>query len=259
MEAAAQKLQLTADEDFILSAWMYRMMQRDIAGSKSKHVAPKRAARDEFRMAAADAFATRRSADFSPEVADIVKRFSGDGLRADPEVSEDAGPEVSHLVVRRSRALLLLIDLYGFEPWTEAKWEGDARRKTLAEAHSALTQLHPEDLQAIETAYKDAVKKLSKTGAWTKCALLAGAGLGIGILNRRPRRPGHRSGYGSDVLGMSGAAAVSAGMAAIGGGSLAAGGLGMAGGAAIIAGVGGAAGAGAAVAGGELSGFTTAP
>ena len=182
MDAAAQKLQLTADEDFILSAWMYRMMQRDIAGSKSKHVASKRAARDEFRTAAADAFATRTSADFSSEVADIVKRFGGGGLGADPEALEDAGPEVSHLVVRRSRALLLLIDLYGFEPWTEAKWEGDARRKTLAEAHSALPQLHPEDLQAIETAYKDAVKKLSKTGAWTKYALLAGAGLGIGIL-----------------------------------------------------------------------------
>ena len=258
MDATVHELELTADEDFILTAWMYRMMQRDIAGSKSKRATSKRAARDEFRTAAADAFAARRTTDFSPEIADTVKRFSGEALRPDPEVLEDAGPEVSHLVVRRSRALLLLIDLYGFEPWTEAKWEGDARKKTLAEAQSALTELHPEDLQAVETAYKDAIKKLSKTGAWTKYALLAGAGLGIGILTGGLAGPAIAAAYGSYVLGMSGAAAASAGMAAIGGGSLAAGGLGMAGGAAIIAGVGGAAGAGAAMAGGELSGFTTA-
>lgn len=258
MDATAGKLELTADEDFILSAWMYRMMQRDIAGSKSKRAASKRAARDGFRTAAADAFATRMVGDFSPEIAEVVKRFGSGAQGADPEVLEDAGPEVSRLVARRSRALLLLIDLYGFEPWTEAKWEGDARKNTLTEAHNALTQLHPEDLQAVQTAYKDAVKKLSRTGAWTKYALLAGAGLSIGVLTGGLAGPALAAAYGSHVLGMSGAAAASAGMAAIGGGSLAAGGLGMAGGAAIIAGLGGAAGAGAAVAGGELSGFTTA-
>ena len=228
-------------EDFILSAWMYRMMQRDIAGSNGKRTTSKRAARDEFRTAAAEAFATRRPADFSPEVADIVKRFSGDALGPDPEVFEDAGPDVSHLVVRRSRALLLLIDLYGLEPWTEAKWEGDARRTGLDEAHSALLQLHPEDLQAVETAYRDAVKKLLEDQHINHYALLAGAGLGIGILTGGLAGPAMARAWGNYVLGMSGAATASAGMAAIGGGSLAAGRLGMAGGAAIIAGVGGAA------------------
>jgi hypothetical protein len=36
------KLELSADEDFILTAWQYRMMQRDIAASKGRHLPSKR-------------------------------------------------------------------------------------------------------------------------------------------------------------------------------------------------------------------------
>ena len=48
-----KKLELSADEDFVLTAWQYRMMQRDIAASKSKHLPAKRAIRNAFRTAAA--------------------------------------------------------------------------------------------------------------------------------------------------------------------------------------------------------------
>ena len=64
-------------------------------------------------------------------------------------------------MTKRSRALLLLIDLYGFEPWIEGAWDKDARDATLTEAHQSMDQLHPEDLGAVETAYKDAIKQLS--------------------------------------------------------------------------------------------------
>lgn len=253
-----KKLELSADEDFILTAWQYRMMQRDIAASKGKHLPSKRDVRNSFRTAAVEAIAERDEDDWSPAVAGFVHRITAVGEAPDLEELEDAGPETSSVVAKRSRALLLLIDLYGFEPWYEGQWDKDARANTLTEAHRAMDQLHSEDFDAVETAYQDAIKKLSKSGAWTKYAVLAGAGLGLGVLTGGLAAPAIAGAYGTLVLGYSGAVATSAGMAALGGGSVAAGGLGMAGGAALITGVSGAAGAGAASLGGKATGFTAA-
>ena len=260
MDAAQvqKKLEFSADEDFILTAWQYRMMQRDVAASKGKHLSAKREVRNTFRTAAVEAILQRTDATWSPEVADAVTRLAGDGEGPDLEALEDAAPELAQLVTKRSRALLLLIDLYGFEPWIEGKWDKTARAECLSEAHRSMDQLHPEDLASIETAYKEAIKKLSKSGAWAKYAVLAGAGLGLGVLTGGLAAPAIAGAYGTMVLGYSGAVATTAGMAALGGGSIAAGGLGMAGGAALITGVSGAAGAGAAALGGRATGFTVA-
>lgn len=260
MDAAQiqKKLELSADEDFILTAWQYRMMQRDIAASKGKYLSPKRDVRDSFRVAAVEAIAQHGTDYWSPTVADFVHQLMAANETPDLEALEDAGPEISSVVPKRSRALLLLIDLYGFEPWAEGKWDKDARAQTLSEAHRAMDQLHPEDLDAVTTAYKDAIKKLSQTASWTKYAVLAGAGLGLGVLTGGLAAPAIAGAYGTLVLGYSGAVATSAGMAALGGGSIAAGGLGMAGGAALITGVSAAAGASAATLGGKVTGFTTA-
>lgn len=260
MDAAQvqRKLELSADEDFVLTAWQYRMMQRDIAASKGKHLPAKRDIRNSFRTAAVESILQREDATWSPAVAEAVTALGGDGEGPDLEALEDAAPELSPVVAKRSRALLLLIDLYGFEPWTEGKWDKTARAECLAEAHRAMDQLHPEDLAAIETAYKEAIKKLSRSGSWSKYALLAGAGLGLGVLTGGLAAPAIAGAYGTVVLGYSGAVATTAGMAALGGGSIAAGGLGMAGGAALITGVTGAAGAGAAALGGRATGFTVA-
>jgi hypothetical protein len=64
--------------------------------------------------------------------------------------------------------------VHGFEPWVEGKWNKHARAETIAEAHRALDQLHKEDLQAVETADKYAITKLSRSRSWTKIALIAG-------------------------------------------------------------------------------------
>lgn len=260
MDAAQvqKKLELSADEDFVLTAWQYRMMQRDIAASKGKHLPAKRDIRNSFRTAAVVSILQREDATWSPAVAEAVTALAGGDEGPDLEALEDAAPELSPVVAKRSRALLLLIDLYGFEPWVEGKWDKTARAECLAEAHRAMDQLHPEDLAAVETAYKEAIKKLSKAGSWTKYALLAGAGLGLGVLTGGLAAPAIAGAYGTVVLGYSGAVATTAGMAALGGGSIAAGGLGMAGGAALITGVTGAAGAGAAALGGRATGFTVA-
>ncbi len=46
--------QRVADEDLILTAWQYRMMQRDIAASKGKYLPAKRDVRNSFRTAAVE-------------------------------------------------------------------------------------------------------------------------------------------------------------------------------------------------------------
>lgn len=52
--------------------------------------------------------------------------LAGDGEGPNLEALEDAAPELSPAVAKRSRALLRHIDLYGFEPWTEGKWDKTA-------------------------------------------------------------------------------------------------------------------------------------
>ncbi|UGT59670.1 hypothetical protein [Nocardia asteroides] len=252
-----KKLELSSDEDFVLTAWQYRMMQRDIAATKGKHLPAKREVRNAFRTAAAAAIA-QHDREWSPAVAEVVLLISADDAAPDFEALEAAGPEISSVVARRSRALLLLIDLYGFEPWGEGKWERAARAETLSAAHASMSALHPEDLEAVENAYRHAIKKLSTSGNWTKYALLAGAGLGLGVLTGGLAAPAIAGAYGALVLGYSGAVATTAGLAALGGGSIAAGGLGMAGGAALITGVSGAAGAGMVTLAGKAAGLTAA-
>ena len=253
-----QKLELSADEDFVLTAWQYRMLQRDVAASKGKYLPAKRQVRNTFRSAALEAMAQRDDDDWSPVVAAAVDRIAPASAAPDLEALESAGPQVSSAVSKRSRALLLLIELYGFEPWDQGKWDKAARGDTLAEAHQALEALHPEDLDAVASAYADAIKKLSGSTPWIKYAVLAGAGLGLGVLTGGLAAPAIAGAFGSIFLGYSGAVATTAGMAALGGGSIAAGGFGMAGGAALITGLTGMVGAGAAAMGGRASGFTVA-
>jgi hypothetical protein len=253
-----QKLELSADEDFVLTAWQYRMLQRDVAASKGKYLPAKRQVRNTFRTAALEAMAQRDDDDWSPVVAAAVDRIAPASAAPDLEALESVGPQVSSAVSKRSRALLLLIELYGFEPWDQGKWDKAARGDTLAEAHQALEALHPEDLDAVASAYADAIKKLSGSTPWIKYAVLAGAGLGLGVLTGGLAAPAIAGAFGSIFLGYSGAVATTAGMAALGGGSIAAGGFGMAGGAALITGLTGMVGAGAAAMGGRASGFTVA-
>ena len=107
------KLALSADEDFILTAWQYRMMQRDVAASAGKHLPTKREVRNAFRAAAVEPILERTDPAWSPAVATAVAALAGDEDGPDLEALEDAAVELSPAVKKRSRALLLLIDLYG--------------------------------------------------------------------------------------------------------------------------------------------------
>lgn len=263
-EEVAERFRLTADEDLILTAWQYRMMQRDIAASGGKRAIDKRAVRDQFRTDALGAVQERDRGSYSqPSVAatanSIAEAVTGGDSATALEALEEAGPALSTAISLRSRSLLLLIDLYGFEPWPTGRWDRAVREAALAEACAELPRLRAEDLTGVGTAYGEVTKRLVvKSRSWRKLALVGAAGLGLGALTAGLAAPAIAGLYGTVVLGYSGAVATSAGMAALGGGSLAAGGFGMAGGAAFITGAGGAAAAGAASVGAHATGFTAA-
>ncbi len=99
-----KKLELSPDEDFVLTAWQYRMMQRDIAASKGKHLAAKREIRNTLRDNVIATLGHRDQDDWSPAVADAVRRIVTDGESPNLESLESAGPEISSVVARRSRA-----------------------------------------------------------------------------------------------------------------------------------------------------------
>ncbi|TWS21581.1 hypothetical protein FK529_03070 [Tsukamurella asaccharolytica] len=182
VEQVQARLQMSADEDFVLTAWQYRMLQRDIAAAKGKHLPSKRAVRDEFRNATVEVLGQRGPEQYGAEIAHEVRRLDPMSTAPNFEVLEEAGPAVTSTIARRSRALLVMIDLYGFEPWGETRWDKDARTATLSEAHQAMAPLRPEDLHAVAAAYTDAFKKLAGPGSWKKYALLAGAGVALGAL-----------------------------------------------------------------------------
>jgi hypothetical protein len=106
MDAAQvqKQLEYSADEDFILTAWQYRMMQRDIAASKGKHLFSKRDVRSSFRRAAVHAIAERKTNDWSlksfsacwraPE-AQILRRWRTQGRRSHPLLRNAPAPSCS--------------------------------------------------------------------------------------------------------------------------------------------------------------------
>ncbi len=254
-----EHFRLSADEDLLLTAWQYRMMQRDIAATKGKALELKRSARDEFRNRVVEVMQSQTSDEFATvqTKALIADMKSGRSRSETFQLLEDSPTELTDVVSSRSRAMLLLIDIYGFEPWPGVNWTAPVRRAAMEEFRDALNPLRDEDLAAVSNAYDAAVKALAaKNRRWSKVALFGAAGLGLGVLTVGLATPVVGAIYGSAILGYSGAAAASAGLAALGGGSLAAGGLGMAGGTALIAGVGGAAGLSAGSAGAHLFGLT---
>ena len=78
MDAAQiqESLELSADEDFILTAWQYRLMQRDIAASKGKHLPSKRDVRNSFRAAAVDSITQRDEDEWSSAIALVCSASS---------------------------------------------------------------------------------------------------------------------------------------------------------------------------------------
>lgn len=185
----------------------------------------------------------------------------------------EAGLVLAGTIGDTSRMHLMLIELYAFYPWPTASKNGESRpqsssppvkaswvNKTRMESMNTLALKMP---TGTETAVKQVDKKFKsilhrlqrKNTNWWKVAGVAIAGGAIGWLTMGLAAPAIGAAIGG-AMGLSGAAATSAGLALLGGGSLAAGGLGMAGGTMLLAGIGSVVGGATAAKGGRVAGLT---
>jgi hypothetical protein len=151
---------------------------------------------------------------------------------------------------QRRRAIVLMIELAAFQPWPESTgWDSDTRRRALFAFVDAMpAPVEHELMREIDKKLAVAVRRLSRREVdKRKVVAVVAGGAAVGVLTGGLAAPLIGGAVGG-AMGLSGAAATSAGLALLGGGSVAAGGLGMAGGTAIIAGTAsvGAAGVGAA-------------
>lgn len=227
----ASQLQLSADEMVTLHALQLQMMQLDVERERRQKVRDHKQEvidqfHDEFRQALA------ANGDDTPDV-DLF--------------SADAAAELAQAIGQRSRAMILLIELMTFNPWFPAlAWVRAARNESLQSAADHLRGVSQDDFDTATTEFGSLMKQLKrKSIKWSRVAAMSVVGLGVGAATAGWAAPWVGGAIGAS-LGLSGAAATSAGLALLGGGSLAAGGFGVLGGTILMTGVGGAVAAGAA-------------
>jgi len=257
VEAVADEMRLDADEMLVLTLLQQLMLGRDLIAEKNAGRAQsKQRLRDGFAEAATMAHWSR--GDDLPvwaqePAATVAARVPAQQRR----VIEEAASVFGGHVERRSRAMLLVIELVAFQPWADGiGWVPTARRDALTAAAGHLTALRPGDLRAVMAEFDAVLRALARRNVrWSRVAAVSAAGLALGVASMGVAAPAIGAVVGG-VLGLSGAAATSAGLAALGGGSVAAGGFGMAGGTVLLSGLGALGGAGAAAAGVRLTGWS---
>lgn len=252
-----QELQFTDDEELVLTVLQQVMIGRDLVAEKARaRTEIKTRYRNEFAVAAASTYWSRPAdlPDWAVEPAAAIAAKVPAHQRPLVEAAAAAfGPHVG----KRSRALLLTIELVAFQPWGEqASWVARARRDALAAVAGYLPALRPGDLDAVQSEFAAVSRAVARRNVrWGRLAAASAAGIVLGVATMGVAAPVIGAAVGG-ALGMSGAAATSAGLAFLGGGSVAAGGLGMAGGTALLTGVGALSGAGAAAASSRMTGWS---
>lgn len=118
-----------------------------------------------------------------------------------------------------------------YKPFKGLTIDKEGRKQTLEEIADNL-QIDKKYIEIFKKSHSSAVKKLS--GYWTKVAMGAGIGIIVVLIAIVTFQYEIIAFFAAENL--SGAAAISAGLAALGGGAISTGGLGMAGGAAVLIG-----------------------
>lgn len=253
----ADEMRLDVDEMLVLTLLQQLMLGRDLIAEKNadRQQAKKRF-RDAFAEAAAMAHWSR--GDDLPGwaregAAPIADRVPAQQRRA----VEDAAPVFGARIDRRSRALLILIELVAFQPWSSGTgWVAAARRDALTAAAGHLDALRPGDLRAVTGEFDAVMRALARRNVrWGRVAAASAAGVVLGVASMGFAAPVIGAALGG-TLGLTGAAATSAGLAALGGGSVAAGGFGVAGGTALLTGLGALGGTVAGAAGSRITGWS---
>ncbi|WP_214407037.1 hypothetical protein [Pseudonocardia lacus] len=253
----ADEMRLDTDEMVVLTLLQQLMLGRDLIAEKhTTRAQSKQRFRDVFAEAATMAHWSRGE-DLPVWAREPAAAVAARVPAQQRPLIEGAAPIFGSHVTRRSRALLLLIELVAFEPWAgDVGWVRVARRDALTVAAGHLIALKPGDLRAVTAEFEAVLRALARRNVrWGRVAAVSAAGLVLGVASMGVAAPLIGAAVGG-ALGLSGAAATSAGLAALGGGSVAAGGFGMAGGTALLSGLGALGGAGVGAAGARLSGFS---
>jgi len=230
-DGLADQLKLTLGELETLHALRLQMMRADI-------VQERRELNRENKQSIMDIF----HVDFL----DATKSAAADVQSSDLS-SPDVAARLAGGIESRSRAVIVLIDLMTFNPWFPSmKWVAAARTDALQLASKQLHGLSKDDFDTATTEFDALMRQLRrKSIKWGRVAVVSAVGLGVGAATAGFAAPAIGGVIGAS-LGLSGAAASSAGLAMLGGGSVAAGGFGMFGGTVLVTGVGGVFAAGAA-------------
>lgn len=257
MDGVARELRLDTGEMLVLTLLQQVMLGRDVIAERTPQVQQRKTVvRDRFADAAVQGHWSR-SADLPDWARAAGAAIAAQAPSRQRAPIEDAVPDLAARITRRSRALLILIELYSFEPWPDGvAWNVRSRRRALVDIAAHLPGLQPGDLDAVTakfTAVLRAVRR--KQIRWGRVAAASVVGVGLGVGTAGAATPLIGAALGG-AIGLSGAAATSAGLAALGGGSIAAGGFGVAGGAALLTGLGAITGAGAGAAGSRLTGWS---
>lgn len=255
----ADEMRLDGDEMLVLTLLQQLMLGRDLIAEKN---ATRAQSKQRFRNGFAEAAVTAhwsRGEELPGWARDAAAAVSARVPAQQRRAIEEAAPAFGGHVERRSRALLLLIELVAFQPWSDGiGWVPVARREGLAVVAGHLSALRPGDLRAVTSEFDAVLRALARRNVrWGRVAAASAAGLVLGVASMGVAVPAIGAAVGG-VLGFSGAAATSAGLAALGGGSVAAGGFGMAGGTVLLTGLGAVGGAGVGVAGSRMAGWSAA-
>ena len=220
----AAQLELSSNEVIILHALRLQMMESDLNRERRDGNAERKRAvlaqfHQEFLAALKDA---------------------GEKLPAADLFAADSAADLAGAVHLRSRAMILLIDLMTFDPWPDKLgWAKGAREDALQSAADMLAGVSQSDFDSAVKEFDALLRQLKrKSIKWGRVAAATAVGLGAGVLTAGWAAPVVGGAIGAS-LGLTGAAATSAGLALLGGGSLAAGGFGVFGGTILLTGVGG--------------------
>ncbi|WP_072801569.1 hypothetical protein [Rhodococcoides yunnanense] len=187
----ADQLALVDDEQLALTAACIHLMDRDIEATKSVRARElKIDAREEFAHHAFEHITNPAfgQADWARAVS---KDTAGRSVSTFCAVLSAGVEEVLGRIDRRSRALLILIDLFTFGPWAgRARWADGRRKESLKQVADWCAGLEPRDVDTVASEYDAVVRQLRrKSIKWGRVAAVSIAGLGVGVVSAGAAAP----------------------------------------------------------------------
>lgn len=257
LDDVARELRLDGGEMLVVGVMQYAMLGHGVAEERSvKTQQAKMRIREEFASSVV-ANTSSLPSDAAAWARAFATCLASQSRFQQRKTLQEAPAALGPQATRRSRALLMLIELCAFQPWPKGmRWTAKSRQEALVEMAGHLPALGPDDLDAVTREFTIVLRQLRrKQIRWGRVAAASTVGIGLGVATAGIATPAIGAAIGG-TAGLTGAAATSAGLALLGGGSLAAGGFGVAGGTALLTGLGAVTGVGVGAAASRLTGWS---